>query len=274
MASSGRRPLVAAIDLDGTLLTTDKTVSERTISALRDWTAAGNQAIVVTARPPRSIRFLHDIFVDSGTAICSNGALIYDFVRDEVRTRRTLDDVFVLASVEKLRNKLVQGAFALEFGLHIARDPSFPLTDSPDHEVSTGDVRDLLDRPVAKLIVRDDTLDIQALHDLCVHVVGGEATVTHSGTEYVEISALGIDKANALAELCGERDITAEQVIAIGDMPNDLPTMQWAGRSIAMANAHDLVKAQANGVTLSNDDDGVAVALEALLREQRGAQPR
>ena len=264
------QPWLAAIDLDGTLLTTSLTVSDYTKRALDKWRAAGNFALVVTARPPRSIKFLHEVFVTSGAAICSNGALIYDFATDTVRTRRCLDDAFVLEMIDVLRSKLTEAAFALEFGLHIARDEAFPLSDSPDHEVSIGDVTTLLDRPVAKLIVRDSNINISDLQDLCQAAVGAKATVTHSGTEYVEISALGIDKANALAEYCSEGGIDASRVIAIGDMPNDLPMMAFAGQSVAMANGHDSVRAYADSVTASNDEDGVALALELAL--QRSAE--
>jgi hydroxymethylpyrimidine pyrophosphatase-like HAD family hydrolase len=77
----------------------------------------------------------------------------------------------------------------------------------------------------------------------------------------VEISAAGVTKASGLAWLCAKEGIAAEQVLAFGDMPNDVPMLTWAGHSVAMANAHPAVREVADEVTLSNDEDGVAVFL-------------
>jgi hydroxymethylpyrimidine pyrophosphatase-like HAD family hydrolase len=83
----------------------------------------------------------------------------------------------------------------------------------------------------------------------------------------VEVAPPGITKAATLAVLCAELDITAREVVAFGDMPNDLPMLAWAGRSFAVANAHPQVLAVAEAVTASNDEDGVAQTLELLARD-------
>jgi hydroxymethylpyrimidine pyrophosphatase-like HAD family hydrolase len=89
--------------------------------------------------------------------------------------------------------------------------------------------------------------------------------VTHSGPPFVEISAAGITKARTLEALCLDFGIGPDQVIAFGDAPNDLPMLRWAGRGVAVANAHPSVLAEANDVAPSHEDDGVAVILEHLL---------
>jgi hydroxymethylpyrimidine pyrophosphatase-like HAD family hydrolase len=97
-------------------------------------------------------------------------------------------------------------------------------------------------------------------------VAAGEAQFTHSGGHgLLEVSALGVGKAGTLAELCAERGITAADVVAFGDMPNDLTILRWAGIGYAMGNAHQAVLAAADRRTLGNEEDGVAVALEDLL---------
>jgi hydroxymethylpyrimidine pyrophosphatase-like HAD family hydrolase len=75
---------------------------------------------------------------------------------------------------------------------------------------------------------------------------------------------VGVTKASALAALAARARIPAAEVIAFGDMPNDLPMLAWAGRAVAVANAHPAVLAAADEVTASNDDDGVALVLERL----------
>ena len=98
--------------------------------------------------------------------------------------------------------------------------------------------------------------------DLAEAVVGGRLVITwSSATALLEISGPGVTKASTLALLCADLGIGAADVIAFGDMPNDLPMLTWAGRGVAVANAHPDVLAAADEVTTSNDDDGVAEVL-------------
>jgi len=88
---------------------------------------------------------------------------------------------------------------------------------------------------------------------------------THSGAPFVELSAAGVDKAFALAELCRALGIGPGEVVAFGDMPNDLPMLAWAGRGVAVADAHPRVLAAADEVAGPSAEDGVAAALERLV---------
>ena len=93
----------------------------------------------------------------------------------------------------------------------------------------------------------------------------GLVSVSHSnGRGLIQAAAVGVSKATAVAELAGSHGITAEEVIAFGDMPNDLPLLAWAGSSCAVANAHPDVLAAATCVIGSNDTDGVAEYLEKI----------
>jgi hydroxymethylpyrimidine pyrophosphatase-like HAD family hydrolase len=90
---------------------------------------------------------------------------------------------------------------------------------------------------------------------------------THSsGRALIEMSAHGVTKASALAALAEGHEIKPADVIAFGDMPNDLPMLRWAGTSYAVANAHAEVLAAVDHVTAANNDDGVARILEDLYR--------
>jgi hypothetical protein len=95
---------------------------------------------------------------------------------------------------------------------------------------------------------------------------GHLAEFSHSSTSdtLLEISAAGVSKATALTRLCQERGIDRTDVVAFGDMPNDLPMLAWAGHAVAVANAHPDVRAAADEVTASNDELGVALVLERL----------
>ena len=93
--------------------------------------------------------------------------------------------------------------------------------------------------------------------------MGDQVQITHSSLDgLVEISAAGITKASGLAILAEKHGVAAADVVAFGDMPNDLPMLAWAGCSVAMGNAHDDVLAVADEVTSTNDEDGVAQVLE------------
>jgi hypothetical protein len=125
----------------------------------------------------------------------------------------------------------------------------------------------LLSLPPVKLMLRHPYLTVADLAARAREQVGHLVEVTYSSSEdaLLEISALGVSKASALAGVCAARGIAPEEVIAFGDMPNDLPMLAWAGRGVAVANAHPEVLAAADEITAANDDCGVAQVLERLL---------
>jgi hydroxymethylpyrimidine pyrophosphatase-like HAD family hydrolase len=106
------------------------------------------------------------------------------------------------------------------------------------------------------------SLPIDELMRQVKEIVAEHATVTHAGSPFLEIAAAGVTKAWALAAHCQRQGIDASQVLAFGDMPNDLPMLEWAGRSVAVANAHPTLLTAASDITQSNEDDGVATFLE------------
>ena len=97
-----------------------------------------------------------------------------------------------------------------------------------------------------------------------LEAVGDLATATWTVDGLMEISAAGVTKGVALARLCALRGVDPDDVIAFGDMPNDLPMLAWAGTSYAVANAHPSVRQAADHVAPANDDDGVASVLSEL----------
>jgi hydroxymethylpyrimidine pyrophosphatase-like HAD family hydrolase len=95
-------------------------------------------------------------------------------------------------------------------------------------------------------------------------VVGSLATVTMSGPGTVELQPCGVTKATGLALAAEHLGLSPRRTIAFGDMPNDIPMFLWAAHGVAMAGAHPELRAVADEVTASNEDDGVAVVLERL----------
>jgi HAD superfamily hydrolase (TIGR01484 family) len=251
---------MVATDLDGTLIRTDGTVSGRTCRALRAAEEAGIVVALVTGRPPRWMGPVARATGHAGVAICANGALLYDLRSETVVGSTLLDPAAARAAVAALR-------VAAEFVPGFGHEPSYRHGwDLGEVEVRVGAAEDILDRPTVKLLARHPTMGCDDLLARARTLLGPDVAVTSSSTEaLLEISAAGVTKATALAGLAGSAGISAEQVVAFGDMPNDLPMLAWAGRAVAVANAHPEVLALADEVTASNDDDGVAQVLERLV---------
>jgi hydroxymethylpyrimidine pyrophosphatase-like HAD family hydrolase len=142
-------------------------------------------------------------------------------------------------------------------------EPGFRVVD--DDAAQEVPLVELVARPAVKLLGRGER-DPDELAALVRAAAPGKVEATHSSTTgLIEMSAPGVTKAAALASLAARLDIPAADVLAFGDMPNDVTMLGWAGRSVAVANAHPAARAAAGEVTLSNLDDGVAVYLERLL---------
>ena len=248
---------LAAIDLDGTLLRSDGTIGERTKQAIRDTTL---DIVLVTARGPMTIHVIAEELGVAGTAICSNGALVFDLASRTTVRQRLLETEVALRLVHELRERLPGIRFAVEHE-DFAHEPGFSAWDwTPPPGTRVADVVELLADPATKLILRHADHETVAIQDLAREIVGEGLTVVASGSEAVEVTAAGVNKATAVAEL----GVPPEEVIAFGDYPNDIPMLTWAGRGVAMGNAHADVLAIADEVTATNDEDGVAIVLERL----------
>lgn len=257
---------VIATDLDGTLLRNDSTISPRTRTALDLSLAAGIGIVLVTARPPRRVLALVDKLGVDGLAICTNGALVYDLTNRSVLRESKISAEGAQQLVLALRAAIPGCCFAVEIGLRYGQEPDYAI-DSPhdDADLRLGDALALCAEGVTKLIVRHRAHPLDDLVRLASEVVGDLGVVTHSGAPFVEVSAPGVTKATALAALCADLQIPAAEVLACGDMPNDLPMLAWAGWAVAVANAHPAVLAAADLITASNEEDGVARVIEAVV---------
>jgi Cof subfamily protein (haloacid dehalogenase superfamily) len=259
-------PRLVATDLDGTVLRTDGSISERTVRALRRVEESGATVVFVTGRPTRWMREVADATGHTGVAVCANGAVIYDLHTERVLQRFEMSGEVAREVVALLRGALPDIALAIETMDGLAHEPAFPLRYAVVPPPAVRPVTELVDGPVIKLLVRHPRRDSDNLLAAAREVVGDLVEVTHStrGPALLELSAAGVSKATTLARLCDERRVEASQVVAFGDMPNDLPLLAWAGTAYAVANAHPTVLAAVPRRTDSNDDDGVARVLEEL----------
>lgn len=256
-----------ATDLDGTLLRGDHTVSERSRTALAAATAAGAAHIVVTGRSVPWARHILDDLGYDGLAVCAQGAQVYHAGEHRLLTSVTLDrrlaglalakieaeigPLFLAASRDGLDGEVLIGA-------GYQHNPELPV-------IHLRDADELWSAPLNKLYLQHPELDDDALARVAREVAGDLVGVTMAGEGIVELLPLGLSKATGLSIAARRLGLKAADTIAFGDMPNDLPMFAWAAHGVAMANAHDELKAVADEVTTSNDEDGIAVVLEQLL---------
>ncbi|MDQ6686060.1 MAG: Cof-type HAD-IIB family hydrolase [Actinomycetota bacterium] len=254
-----------ATDLDGTLVGSDGRISERTKAALLLVESKGVEVVFVTGRP---LRWAEEVFSYVGThglAIVSNGALVWDVAMERPVLVRAIEPVIGLEVCELILSAVAGSSFAVETLAGLALEPEFVERHPVPSGARRGPIAEIFDAPAVKLLARHEQLPAQEFWDLAQAAAGDRVVITWSSdSAMLEISAAGVTKASTLALVCAGRGVVAEEVVAFGDMPNDIAMLTWAGTSYAMANAHPSVLAAAAAVTASNDDDGVAAVLERL----------
>ena len=260
--------MLIATDLDGTLVPYDASEpSAVTAEVLQRVDRAGVPLVFVTARPLRWMDGFWPHVGRHGMAVVSNGAVVYDVHARRPIAVNGIDPEAGLEVVAAIADALPGASFAIECLDGLRRDPTFV----ERHDVPTGspvgDLAEIWDVPALKLLVRHEAMDPDALRDRTVAAVGDAATATWSVSGLVEISASGITKASALVDLCARLGVEAADVVAFGDMPNDIPMLRWAGTSYAVTGAHESVVAAADHVAPPVNDDGVAQVLASLLED-------
>jgi Cof subfamily protein (haloacid dehalogenase superfamily) len=266
MAASPTYALIAT-DLDGTLLRGDDTVSDRSLAALARVARAGARHLVVTGRPAPRVRQLLAHLGCTGLAVCGQGAQVYDAGTGRLLWSVRLDRELAETALGKIEAEVGQVYAAVDQdgvdGLTLI-EPGYRMPHPTLPAVRVDRRDDLWCAPISKVLLRHAELSDDELAATARGVVGDLATVTMSGPGTVELQPSGVTKATGLALAAERLGIAAEEALAFGDMPNDIPMFDWAGRGVAMAGAHPELKAVADEITLSNEDDGVAVVLESL----------
>ena len=269
-------PRVLATDLDGTLLRSDGTVAPRTRRALEAIQAAGTEVVVCTARPVRWMRGLAAEGGIRGSAVCANGAVVWDLEADALLASSPLAPAAAREVVARLATLLPGGAWAVESVDSFGHEPHYEVRWPLPDDTLVGVIDELLvgDGPLKLLLQRapgGHEAQVHAARRAVLDLV--ELTWSEPSASLLEMSAAGVSKASGLSALCAARGVDASEVIAFGDMPNDIAMLQWVGCGYAMGNAHPEVAAAADARTLSNQADGVAVVLERLLAGRTDAVP-
>lgn len=258
-----------ASDIDGTILGHDGKISARTVSAFRAAADAGIDIVFVTGRPPRWLAPIRDQIGHLGTVICSNGALVYDLAAETVIDSHVLD----WHTVNSVRS-IIEG---------LTPEPYFALESLTSFHVEEGFLRGRVAAPgivpvealtpemaeagIVKMLAVLHAGSADEFMSLVAPAVSSLITVTHSAPELamLEMGPLGINKAVTLARYAAARGIHPADVVAFGDMPNDIEMLSWAGAGYAMASGHPSALAATNLQAPRFEDDGVAQVIEARL---------
>jgi hydroxymethylpyrimidine pyrophosphatase-like HAD family hydrolase len=265
-------PKLIATDLDGTLVRSDDTVSPYTHEVLARVKDAGIRLVGATGRGPRLTELVRRDIPAADYLVMGGGGRVVDYsdpadpvlLRDERLSGAALAEI--LAAIEAELGGL---SVLIEAGA----EPDAPLWGDPDPywrypDVVEARVRaECLTGPVLKGFARHPECDVDELLAVARRVVPPSvAAVTQAGLGYIEICPPGVDKSTGLAVVAHALGVDPADVLVFGDMPNDLPMFRWAGFGrVAVGNAHPEVRALADEITLTNDDDGVAVYLDAML---------
>lgn len=284
-----------ASDLDGTLLASDGAVSHNNRLAIKRARDAGIHVVYVTGRPARWIDAVcrqtdHRDFVIGG-----NGAFLADLNTRTVVQRTELPAQIARAAADRILERHPDAQFAAErsyVGMPIARMTGDNYKDMQAAELSPNEFatcpnyrRDPWIFPDVPVLAVDELLAQADITKLTVKpgqpelwnpdtwleeiapLVSDIVQTTHAGQtlSLVEISAKGVTKGSALASLAESLGVGQEQTIAVGDMPNDLEMLGWAGAGWAVANAHPEVLAATDNHLPSHDDDAVAALVASLL---------
>ncbi len=260
-------PRLIATDLDGTIVRHDGSVSTRVLDAFSAASEAGVRIVFVTGRPPRWMAEVAEVTGHAGVGICANGAYVYDMHDEAVLETFAMSIHVATDATRRIREVLPGAAFGVETVAGFGHEEHYHPRWSPDPLLGVGPIESLFTEEIAKLLVRDNSIPGDDMLALASPVLEHVVEVTHSNVNdsLLELSALGVTKATTLALLAARWGIAQDEVVAFGDMPNDLDMLKWAGRGYAVGNAHPSVLAVADEHAPSIHDDGVAQVVERLL---------
>src|SRR5579863_2272650 len=258
-----------AIDLDGTLLDSDERVTPRSLDALRAALAVGYRVIIATARWYQMAEKIAREIGSSEPVIACSGA--------QVRRPRDHHDLLDLRIPHEFAERLYPildsrrciASIALDDKVLVKMDGKIDQSQLPPDLVWVPKLADAVDAlPRIALIQGSDATAhvIEHLEHRWRDRVRFVESFSSRRKSMLTLTAAGADKGAALSVACADMNISTEQVVAFGDAEADIEMFRVAGGSVAMGQASDHVKSFATAVTLTNDEDGVAVAVENLLK--------
>lgn len=259
-------------DIDGTLLDTNHQISAENKRVIAKAYQKGITIALVSGRKASSLEVLQRELKITGPLGCYSGALVVDGGKTLLShpiSWKAIEQVLAFVEGKGLETFIYTDRrwyihkespwMAYETSVSKTEGKVVPFDELPGHCATNGEL------PYKLLCMSEDTAVVQEMETLLQEKFSSQFNIYCSGPRYLEISAKDVDKGHALEAICKAYGYQTSQAMAIGDYFNDLGMLKVAGYAVAMANAPDEIKIHAHAVTASNNEDGLAKAIEAIL---------
>ena len=260
------------LDIDGTLTQWGEPISPAVIEAVERTRMCRNHVILATGRSILStVGVADELGIRRGWAVCSNGAVTvrlnpqtyggYDIVEEVTFNPR--------AALELIREEMPDAKYAVEdLGVGYRVSHEFPMGELAGRQRVVS-FEELCEAEATRVVIRAPGKAVTHFDDLVAKIGLDEVTYTVGHSAWLDLTPPGVSKASALESLRRQLGVYPDHTVAVGDGFNDISMLEWAGSSAAMGNAPDRVKAAADWVTGSVEEDGVLAVLESLIDPER-----
>lgn len=265
-----------ALDMDGTLLTTDKRVSEKTKTAIKAAEAKGVKIVLASGRPLSGIsKFLEelDLLKEDDYVLSFNGGLVQNTKTEEIVSKVSLKgtDLKYLYEISKKLNVNIH-AFSAKEGLIAPKISQYTEYEAEINGIDIN-IKDFNEVEDDEDIIKVMMIDPQEILDPAIEKLPSEVyekyNVFKSSPFFLEFTHKEVDKGLGLHKLGDHLGIKREEIIACGDAANDLSMVKYAGLGVAMGNAIPEVKEVAEFITATNDEDGIALVIEKFVLNEK-----
>lgn len=271
------------LDIDGTLTNDKKTITPKTIGALKKAQEKGVTLVLASGRPDQGLMQyakMLDMQKHHGIFVCYNGAKVMDCQSGEVFFEQAMtieESKAVLEHIKKFKVSpiIAHGEYMYTNDVYngFLENNGNPINIIAYESRGNGyilcekrDMAAFIDFPVEKILTAGEPPYLQEHYEEMQAPFKDKLSCMFTAPFYFEYTAKGIDKATAIDTVFTKLGYCREELMAFGDAQNDLTMLQYAGIGIAMGNAVQVVKDAADDVTADNNHDGIALSLEKYLQ--------
>lgn len=260
------------LDLDGTLLTDSKTISERTKNTLGKAKENGHEVMIATGRPFRASEAYYKELGLTTPIVNFNGAFVHHPLDEKWGLHHEPMDLKVVKNIVeacqdfKFHNIIAE--ILDDVYLHYHDEKLLDIFGFGNPSIQTGDLRTYLPASPTSLLIHAEEEHVQDIrnHLSDVHAEVIDHRRWGAPWHVIELVKKGLNKAIGIQKVADSLSISQDRIIAFGDEDNDLEMLEYAGTGVAMGNGINSIQSVANEVTASNNDDGIALFLEERLK--------
>lgn len=261
-----------ALDCDGTLISDDFKITDKTKAALMAAQASGIKVALVSGRPRTGFKFeteTLDLQHHHGLIGAYNGGMVIDIETNNVLYKKSIQKEDAQAFLKSIAHLNLIHIVDNGTDLYANNaDNQYVIHEYRDHGLNfnlSHDLHETLDFDPMKILLTADPKRIDEVNEEILSICGNQFGAIRSTPFYLEITAFGVNKSSALDHICKSAGIEKDNVIAFGDQLNDIEMIRDAAIGVAMGNAHPDLKQIADIVTDDNNSDGIAKVLDEIL---------